>query len=154
MTKLLGKLVLLSAILFAAVVPAQTIYIANPIHVSKAIIKEIRCMELNLHHEARGESEEGIKSVANVTLNRTKSKFFPKTVCGVVKQPYQFSWVGTALDRPNIQVAPKLRQIAFDSLLSREWKDNTKGALYFHNSTVEKFNRPFIMKIGGHNLYG
>jgi len=153
MTKILGKLVLLTAIVFAGIVPAHTIYDHIPIQVSKAIIREIRCMELNLHHEARGESMEGVKTVANVTLNRTKSRLFPSTVCGVVSQPNQFSWFKPAALRSTIKVDQKLRQIAFESILSSDWKDNTDGALFFHNDTVEKFNRPFIKKVGGHSLY-
>lgn len=144
---------MLAAIFFAALSPAQTLTDHQPIKVTKAILRELRCMELNLYHEARGESLEGVKVVANVTLNRTKSKDFPNTVCGVVKQPRQFSWVSGNIDKIKLVVEDRIRQVAFESLLSTEWKDNTGGALYFHNETVSRFNRPFIKKMGGHYLY-
>lgn len=153
MLKTIIKIALVSAIFIAAMAPAQSIYDHAPMHVDSSILKELRCLELNLHHEARGESIEGIKAVANVTINRVKSGKFPTSICKVVKQPGQFSWVGTETDKKNISVDPTIRQIAFNSLLSNEWTDNTKGALYFHNKTVDNFNRPLITKIGGHVFY-
>lgn len=53
---------------------------------------EVLCLALNIYHEARGESIEGQIAVAQVTMNRVESEHFPGTVCGVVWQPYQFSW--------------------------------------------------------------
>lgn len=50
------------------------------------------CMAKNIYFEARGESKKSWLAVAWVTLNRLKSSKFPDTVCGVVLQPYQFSW--------------------------------------------------------------
>jgi spore germination cell wall hydrolase CwlJ-like protein len=111
-------------------------------------------MELNLHYEARGESLAGKKAVANVTINRVKSKKFPNTVCSVVKQPYQFSWVKMFPDYAKTKVAdPQIKQIAYDSILSRKWKDNTNGALFFHNNTVDDFKRKKVAVIGNHKFY-
>lgn len=52
----------------------------------------LKCMALNLYFEARGEPTIGKIAVGNVTLNRAGSKFFQKTVCGVVYAKSQFSW--------------------------------------------------------------
>lgn len=119
-----------------------------------SILKDIHCLALNLHHEARGESVEGIKAVANVTLNRVKSGKFADTVCKVIKQPGQFSWVNTVLDKKNISIDPKIKQIAFDALLSKDWVDNTNSALYFHNREVETpFRRVVTARIDNHIFY-
>lgn len=60
-----------------------------------------RCLVKNMYWEARGEGWEGMKAVAQVTLNRVKSDKWPDTVCGVVRQPHQFSWTrNLRWDRP------------------------------------------------------
>ena len=50
------------------------------------------CLVYNLYHESRGESDIANIMVLNTVLNRTNSPRFPNTICGVVKQPYQYSW--------------------------------------------------------------
>lgn len=62
------------------------------IHIVEYDDADLECLALNLYHEARGESDIEILSVAQVTLNRVISEQFPDTICEVVYQPYQFSW--------------------------------------------------------------
>ena len=50
------------------------------------------CLAMNIYHEARGESFEGQIAVAEVVLNRMQDERWPDTSCGVVWQPWQFSW--------------------------------------------------------------
>ena len=59
---------------------------------SKVHNKQVLCMAANIFAEARGEGKEGMKAIAAVTANRVLSGKYPNTVCGVVKQPNQFSW--------------------------------------------------------------
>lgn len=114
-------------------------------------VQELNCLALNIHHEASGESKLGKIAVANVTINRTKSNKFPSTICAVVKQPRQFSWVG--VKHHSIKKIPaETYQLAID-ILDGKYKDVTRGALYFHNATVESFNRRFTVKIGQHLFY-
>ena len=54
---------------------------------------QIRCLAANIFFEARGESAEAQQAVAQVTLNRVKSKHYPDNICKVVFQHKQFSWV-------------------------------------------------------------
>lgn len=114
--------------------------------------REINCLALNIHHEARGESLKGKIAVGNVTLNRTRSKVFPSSICEVVKQKNQFSWV-----KPNTNFhAPKIpketMKLAMD-ILNGKYKDYSRGALYFHNTSVESFNRKETVRIGQHIFY-
>ena len=51
------------------------------------------CLASAVYFEARGESLEGQLAVAEVVLNRTQSGRYPSTICGVVTQPWQFSFV-------------------------------------------------------------
>lgn len=54
---------------------------------------EVRCLASTIWHEARGEPHTGKIAVAKVVLNRKNHSAYPKTVCGVVSQKGQFSWV-------------------------------------------------------------
>ncbi|HET6940596.1 MAG TPA: cell wall hydrolase [Sphingomicrobium sp.] len=54
---------------------------------------EANCIAVAVYHEARGESLEGQLAVARVIMNRASSGQYPTSWCGVVKQPWQFSFV-------------------------------------------------------------
>lgn len=54
---------------------------------------EQTCLANAVYFEARGESLRGQLAVAEVVLNRAASGRFPATLCGVVAQPAQFSFV-------------------------------------------------------------
>jgi spore germination cell wall hydrolase CwlJ-like protein len=109
-------------------------------------------LELNIYYEARGESDRGKIAVGFVTLNRAKNPNFPKTICDVVYQKYQFSWVQQYPKHANTKVDPKITEIAID-LLSNKYRDFTRGALFFHNAEVESFNRTVVAQIGSHTFY-
>jgi spore germination cell wall hydrolase CwlJ-like protein len=55
--------------------------------------QEQDCLASAVYFEARGESLEGQLAVAEVVLNRTRSGRYPTSICGVVEQPWQFSFV-------------------------------------------------------------
>lgn len=54
---------------------------------------ERQCMKTAIYHEARGEPVEGQLAVALVIFNRTGSEKFPDTICGVITEPEQFTFV-------------------------------------------------------------
>ncbi|HEX8644699.1 MAG TPA: cell wall hydrolase [Allosphingosinicella sp.] len=51
------------------------------------------CLASAVYFEARGEGLKGQLAVADVVLNRVRSERYPDTVCEVVEQPWQFSFV-------------------------------------------------------------
>ena len=51
------------------------------------------CLAKAVYFEARGESLEGQLAVAEVVLNRASSGRYPATICGVITQPAQFSFI-------------------------------------------------------------
>lgn len=55
--------------------------------------KEMFCLATAVYHEARGEDITGRSAVAHVILNRKRSRHYPDTVCEVIYQPYQFSYI-------------------------------------------------------------
>jgi len=117
-------------------------------------MEDVQCLALNIYYEARGEPLAGQKAVAHVTLNRLADGRFRDTLCGVVKQPGQFSWVPNF---PNFQKAfktlPFETVILATEILSGKYIDNTKGALYFHANYVEPFKRKRTVIIGNHIFY-
>ena len=55
--------------------------------------EQAHCIAVAVYHEARGESLDGQLAVARVIMNRAASGKYPGSWCGVVKQPWQFSFV-------------------------------------------------------------
>jgi spore germination cell wall hydrolase CwlJ-like protein len=51
------------------------------------------CLASAVYFEARGEPLEGQLAVADVVMNRAASGRYPTSLCGVVEQPWQFSFV-------------------------------------------------------------
>jgi spore germination cell wall hydrolase CwlJ-like protein len=55
--------------------------------------REMECLAGAIYFEAKGEPLAGQLAVAEVIINRTTSGRYPASLCGVVKQPGQFSFV-------------------------------------------------------------
>lgn len=118
--------------------------------------KELKCLALNVYHEARGEPLAGQLAVANVTLNRVKSKRYPNTVCKVVYQKTcgkklkynaahnnctaQFTWTWDgANDKPNETDAWNASMMVAARALTGKVKDNVKGAILYHTDKVNPY---------------
>jgi len=80
----------------------QPAVIATPAPLLRLVSDEARfetanaeqdCLANAVYFEARGESLEGQLAVAEVVLNRARSGRYPTTLCAVVTQPAQFSFV-------------------------------------------------------------
>jgi spore germination cell wall hydrolase CwlJ-like protein len=95
---------------------------------------ETHCLAGAVYFESKGESLAGQLAVARVVLARAKSGRFPSTICGVVYQPSQFSFVrGRSMPRidtgsQNWRNAVAISKIALDG----SWKSPVEGALFFH----------------------
>ncbi len=128
--------------------------------------RDLYCLAINIYHEARGEPKAGQYAVAEVTLNRVKSRHYPNTICEVVHQKgwdkqrkryvSAFSW--TELDYAiNVNSKPWLEamQIA-RKVYHGEHKPRVKGALFYHANYVKpKWARKKKVKarIGKHIFY-
>jgi spore germination cell wall hydrolase CwlJ-like protein len=58
-----------------------------------ALDEEMNCVATAVYFEARGEPFDGQLAVAEVVMNRASSGRYPTSLCAVVKQPWQFSFV-------------------------------------------------------------
>jgi spore germination cell wall hydrolase CwlJ-like protein len=120
-----------------------------------APLDEKRCLALNIYHEARGEGKEGMMAVANVTMNRVRSSAYPSTVCKVVYQHKQFSWVLDTRVNPVVRLTPEIMQIA-KLAVTGNLVDMTKGSTHFHTTKVKPYwarHKKQTVVIGNHIFY-
>jgi spore germination cell wall hydrolase CwlJ-like protein len=95
---------------------------------------ETRCLAGAVYFESKGESLAGQLAVARVVLARTKSGRFPSSICGVVYQPSQFSFVrGGKMPRIDMGSQHWRNAVAISRIaLDGSWKSPVEGALFFH----------------------
>lgn len=118
--------------------------------------REEECLAGAVYFEAKGEPLDGQLAVAQVIMNRTRSGRFPSSVCGVVFQPSQFSFVRghgfppIARGSQNWRQAVAIAKIAADDM----WDSSVDNALYFHARRVSPgWRLSRIATIGNHVFY-
>ena len=124
--------------------------------------KQVRCLAENIYFESAHEPDQGKLAVAFVTLNRTRDKDFPSSVCEVVTQRTrtvcQFSWFCEGKDKspPLNDIYLKILDMAsFVYINYEKMEDPTLGALYYHADYVNPrwHNLNPIKTIGRHIFY-
>lgn len=117
---------------------------------------EAHCLATAVFYEARSESLAGQLAVARVVINRAESGRFPSTLCGVVTQPYQFSFVrGGVLPEIRGSARAWTRAVAIARIALRDaWDSKAEGALYFHARRVSPgWRRTQLAQIDNHIFY-
>ena len=107
---------------------------------------DLRCLTLNVYHEARGESVAGQYAVAEVTLNRVASDRFPDTICEVVHEQRwdrirkrhvgAFSWTELELTADVNGPAYKTASRVAKDVYYRRNDPRVEGALFYHASYI------------------
>ncbi|KEQ54079.1 cell wall hydrolase [Sphingobium chlorophenolicum] len=117
---------------------------------------DMKCLAGAVYFESKGESLEGQLAVARVIINRAKSGRFADSLCGVIYQPGQFSFVrGNGM--PSIRMgseswreAVAIAQIAMED----SWNSKAEGALYFHARRVSPgWGKRQLAAIDNHVFY-
>lgn len=126
---------------------------AQPLDVDDA---ELNCLAIGVYYESKGEPLEGQLAVAEVILNRAESGRFPRSVCGVLKQRGQFSFVrGGRLPQPPEgarawKTALAVAQVARGDM----WDSKVSNALFFHARHVSPgWRRARVGSVGNHIFY-
>jgi len=118
--------------------------------------EEFDCLASAVYYESRGEPLDGQLAVAEVILNRVRSGRFRSTVCDVVKQPSQFSFVrrGVIPSAPRESAAWQ-RAAAIAHIAMNDLADATGDeSLFFHATYVNpRWGRPRVARIGNHIFY-
>ena len=136
---------------------------------------ELECMSMNIYFEAATESTAGKLAVAQVTINRVKSRHYPNTICGVVYEgPHytttngqqfpvrdrcQFSWYCDGKhDTPSGgKMWKQSEEVAKYVLENTKLLDITDGATHYHADYIPNprwaIARHKTMQIDTHIFY-
>lgn len=143
---------------------APTSFVSADLNWDSHRIQEIECIAMNIYHEARGESVDGMRAVGHVVMNRARDRAFPGTACDVIRQGgreitnlCQFSWwcdelSNQPLNRDSWAASREIAAEVYDTPES----DVTMGALFYHADYVKPFWRTSMVKgpkIGQHIFY-
>jgi spore germination cell wall hydrolase CwlJ-like protein len=121
--------------------------------------QEQDCLASAVYFEARGEPLEGQLAVAEVVMNRAVSGKYPTTLCGVVEQPWQFSFVNRTgrIPAANRSSESWRKAVAIARIAQDRVSDQlTDDVLWYHADYVapswgRRLNRS--TKIGLHIFY-
>lgn len=117
---------------------------------------ELKCLAIAVYYEAKGEPLSGQLAVAKVILNRTHSGRFPKSVCAVVEQAGQFSFVrrGVMPEAPVSAAAFRTATAIAQVAMNDDWDSSVGSALYFHARRVAPgWRMTKVAAIGNHVFY-
>ncbi len=118
---------------------------------------EHECLAGAIYFESKGEPLEGQLAVAEVVINRSQSGKYPKTLCGVIKQRHQFSFI-RAGQFPPIQRATAAwrKAVAIAHIALRDLADSRAAkAMFFHAKYVSPKWRGLtrVAAVGNHIFY-
>ncbi|MEA3004131.1 MAG: hypothetical protein QOH81_2919 [Sphingomonadales bacterium] len=116
------------------------------------------CLAKAVYFEARGETLDGQLAVAQVVLNRASSGVYPSTICGVVTQHAQFSFVrGGHMPPPDTASDCWKKALAIaDIAMKRLASTLAPNVLWYHASYVAPaWGRQHlrVTRIGTHIFY-
>lgn len=118
---------------------------------------EHECLAVSVYFESKGEPLQGQLAVAQTILNRVESGRFADTICGVVRQPGQFSFVrrGGGLPSINHDNAAWREAVAVAAVARAGlWKSVAPAALYFHARRLSPgWGRTQVASLGNHIFY-
>ena len=155
-----------SAPMLPATVPADDTVVARPAtfdSLDAAVAAQdatsdddARCLAGAVFFESKGEPLSGQLAVAQVIINRAKSGRFPTSVCSVVTQRGQFSFVHGGViptidsGRAGYRTALAVAKVA----LRAAWDSAAPDALFFHARSVAASARlTRVASIGNHVFY-
>ena len=127
-------------------------------------LRSLDCLAQAVYYEARSESEDGQRAVAQVVLNRVRHPAWPNSVCGVVYQgpmragggcQFTFTCDGSLGRRPEGVNWARARAIAAEALAGRTYA-GVGTSTHYHTSAVFPAWAPRLVKtavIGAHNFY-
>ncbi|ODU22292.1 MAG: hypothetical protein ABS87_02790 [Sphingomonas sp. SCN 67-18] len=118
--------------------------------------REDECLAGAVYFESKGESLDGQLAVAQVIINRASSGRFPRSLCSVVFQPSQFSFVRGGDFPPIDRSSRAWREAAAIAHVASEdlWDSSVSDALFFHASHVSPgWRKQRIARVGNHVFY-
>lgn len=125
--------------------------------------RALECMTAAIYFEARSESDQGQRAVAQVVLNRVAHPSYPNTVCGVVFQgserrtgcQFSFTCDGSMARAPNRMFWLRAENVA-RAALSGYVERSVGLATHYHTIAIYPYWAPslrHIITIGAHRFY-
>lgn len=125
--------------------------------------RALECLTAAVYYEARSESDQGQRAVAQVVLNRVAHPSYPNTVCGVVYQgserstgcQFSFTCDGSLARAPNRMFWYRAQNVA-RAALSGYVERSVGLATHYHTIAVSPYWAPslrHIITIGAHRFY-
>lgn len=149
-TSILKYAVLALSVTLTATLQAETDPKQSQVqNLSKA---QLECLSKAAYFESKGESDAGMLAVIHTTLNRVKDVRFPKTICGVVYQKSQYSWVKHNPKVKEKEQYERAKRLAQETVEGKH-KDTSRGALYFNSLHKQPKGTVCTVRIGGHSFY-
>ncbi len=126
--------------------------------------KELHCMATAIYFESRGEPTRGQMAVAQVVMNRVRSPYYPKTICGVVYQgsfnrtgcQFSFTCDGIADRATNKEQWQNSMTVAQQVIARKVWVDEVGYATHYHATYVNPKWKSLVKRvaqIGVHIFY-
>ncbi|MGE0179340.1 MAG: cell wall hydrolase [Sphingomonas sp.] len=127
-------------------------------------LRALDCLAQAIYYEARSESEDGQRAVAQVVLNRVRHPAWPNTVCGVVYQgpmragggcQFTFTCDGSLAARAQGPNWARARILAADALAGRVFEP-VGLSTHYHTTAVFPAWGPRLARttlIGAHQFY-
>jgi hypothetical protein len=125
--------------------------------------RALLCLTQAIYYEARSETEDGQRAVAQVVLNRVRHPAYPNSVCGVVFQGShratgcQFSFTCTGVMGPigEPHAWDRARRIAAAALAGSVYRP-VGLALNYHTTAIRPYWAPSLVRqtvVGAHIFY-
>ena len=160
---LLSGAALLAAIPAAAALASEA---AEPFAASRdpaARERALECLTQAVYYEARSESEDGQRAVAQVVLNRVRHRAYPNSVCGVVYQgserstgcQFSFTCDGSMYGGIEPYAWGRARRIAEAALAGSVYRP-VGLATNYHTTAIEPYWAPSLVPqtvVGAHIFY-
>lgn len=111
------------------------------------------CLARAMYFESNRTSEDGMRAVGTVVMNRLDSPKYPGSVCEVVGQPRQFA-PGVLTRSVRDQDRPLIEKVA-DAVLSGDRHPEVGAAMHFHTTgyTFKYTNMHYVADAGGNSFY-
>jgi spore germination cell wall hydrolase CwlJ-like protein len=154
--------------------PATTMYPAPPADIAAAPFvppaqdaedagRALDCLTAAVYYEARSQSVDGQRAVAQVVLNRVRSPAFPASVCGVVYQgshlstgcQFSFTCDGSLLGRREPAAWERAAEVAREALAGNVYTP-VGTATFYHTTAISPWWAPSltpVTTIGAHIFY-
>lgn len=119
--------------------PLPLTYVERPSTYIPVDDKQLDCLAANIYYEGRNQPTLGQLAIGITTLVRAREGDWPSSICGVVHQPGQFSWVGKKHKQPKWDQDAYLRSLSLaNQLLSGDFDNLIPlfAPTYFHTTKV------------------